>query len=137
MIDGEWHDVWDKAVEGRFVRKPTTFRGAVTADGSSGFPAEAGRYHLYVSLACPWAHRTLVFRALKKLEDVISVSVVDPLMLEQGWSFSAERPDHLFGLAADGFDGITPPRRSIDCDNRRLIDHNASVLHMHQCVGGT
>jgi putative glutathione S-transferase len=70
------------------VRKESSFRDLVTADGSSGFKAEPDRYHLYVSLACPWAHRTLIFRRLKKLEDVISLSVVDPLMAEQGWAFS-------------------------------------------------
>ncbi|HML08482.1 MAG TPA: glutathione S-transferase family protein [Xanthobacteraceae bacterium] len=79
--------------DGRFVRPPTTYRNFVTADGSpgptgeGGFAAEAGRYHLYVSLACPWAHRTLIFRELKKLEDVISVSVVEPLLSKSGWEF--------------------------------------------------
>ncbi len=79
--------------DGRFVRPPTTYRNFVTADGSpgptgeGGFPAEAGRYHLYVSLACPWAHRTLIFRKLKKLDDVISVSVVEPLFGKRGWEF--------------------------------------------------
>ncbi|TNF35517.1 MAG: glutathione S-transferase family protein [Deltaproteobacteria bacterium] len=100
MIDGEWHDVWYATENGRFVRKPTTFRDAVTADGSSGFPAARGRYHLYVSLACPWAHRVLIVRALKRLEDVIGVTVVEPLMLDQGWVFSAERPDPLYGADA-------------------------------------
>jgi putative glutathione S-transferase len=79
--------------DGRFVRPPTTYRNFITTDGSAGptgeggFPAEAGRYHLYVSLACPWAHRTLIFRKLKKLENVISVSVVEPLMGDAGWVF--------------------------------------------------
>ncbi len=79
--------------DGRFVRPPTTYRNFVTADGSpgptgqGGFQAEAGRYHLYVSLACPWAHRTLIFRKLKKLEVVISISVVEPLLSKAGWEF--------------------------------------------------
>ena len=95
LIDGEWRDRWydTKKTGGRFVRKASAFRNWVTPDGrpgptgKGGFEAEAGRYHLYVSLACPWAHRTLILRALKGLEDMISVSVVNPLMMEQGWSF--------------------------------------------------
>src|SRR5690606_23389162 len=66
--------------------------------GEGGFAAEPGRYHLYVSLACPWAHRTLVFRRLKKLADAIGVSIVEPHMLDEGWTFSADCPDHLHGL---------------------------------------
>ena len=96
LVDGQWQDRWydTKATGGRFVRKDAAFRNWVTADGSAGqsgvggFKAEAGRYHLYVSLACPWAHRTLILRALKGLEDMISVSVVNWLMLENGWTFA-------------------------------------------------
>jgi putative glutathione S-transferase len=88
LIDGQWVNDWYKPDDkGQFVREDTKFRGTVTADGSSGFRAEAGRYHLYVSLACPWAHRTLVARALKGLETAISVSVVHPHMGENGWEF--------------------------------------------------
>ncbi len=99
LIDGVWHDRWydTKSTGGRFQRQQSSFRNRVTADGSSGFPAEAGRYHLYVAAACPWAHRTLIVRRLKGLEDAISVAVVDPLMLQQGWEFSAEHPDPLNG----------------------------------------
>lgn len=108
LVDGVWHDQWydTKASGGRFERSASQFRNWVTADGSAGpsgvggFKAEAGRYHLYVSLACPWAHRTLIFRALKGLEEVISVSVVDYLMAEEGWTFSDKdgaTPDHLYG----------------------------------------
>lgn len=108
LIDGKWHDQWydTKDSGGRFIRSESQFRNWVTADGSAGpsgkggFKAEAGRYHLYVSYACPWAHRTLIFRALKKLEDVISVSVVDHFMGAEGWTFHAvdgATPDHLFG----------------------------------------
>ena len=90
LIDGQWHDRWydTKRTGGRFVRADSTFRDFVTADGSSGFPAEAGRYHLYVSLACPWAHRTLILRRLKGLEDAVGVTVVDPLMGADGWVFT-------------------------------------------------
>ncbi len=89
LIDGVWHDVgYDtKKTGGRFVRRESQFRNWVTADGSSGFAAEPGRYHLYVSLACPWAHRTLIFRKLKRLEEVISLSIVHWHMGEQGWEF--------------------------------------------------
>ncbi|MES1943313.1 glutathione S-transferase domain-containing protein [Salinisphaera sp. PC39] len=90
LIEGEWRDRWydTESTGGRFVRESPGFRHWVTADGSSGFPAEAGRYHLYVSLACPWAHRTLIMRALKGLEEAVGVSVVDPYMGENGWTFS-------------------------------------------------
>jgi putative glutathione S-transferase len=86
LVRGQWVDEWyGKDTKGHFVRDETQFRDRVTADGSSGFPAEAGRYHLYVSLACPWAHRTLIARRLLGLEDAISVSVVHPHMGENGW----------------------------------------------------
>jgi putative glutathione S-transferase len=90
LVDGVWRtDRYDtKRTGGRFLREATKFRDRVSADGSSGFPAEAGRYHLYVSLACPWASRTLVFRKLKQLEDAISLSIVDPEMGDDGWVFS-------------------------------------------------
>jgi putative glutathione S-transferase len=109
LIDGVWHSEWIDASRsgGVFLRPNSAFRDRVSADGSSGFAAEAGRYHLYVSLACPWAHRTLILRALKGLEPVISISVVHPLMHDQGWSFGAagtelpqgSTPDHLYGAA--------------------------------------
>ena len=89
LIDGRWHDTWYETKEnnGAFVRPRTQFRQSVRADGSSPFAAEPGRYHLYVSLACPWAHRTLIVRALKGLEEAIGVSVVHPFMGSNGWSF--------------------------------------------------
>jgi len=89
LIDGVWHDVWydTKKTGGRFVRRDSQFHNWVTADGSSGFAAEPNRYHLYVSLACPWAHRTLIFRRLKRLESVIGLSVVHWHMAENGWTF--------------------------------------------------
>lgn len=93
LVEGKWQtdDVRYTDASGRFVRRDTTFRRWITADGSSGFPAEAGRYHLYVSLACPWAHRTLILRSLKGLEDAISLAVVDYHLGPEGWHFS-DRP---------------------------------------------
>ncbi|TGD43517.1 glutathione S-transferase family protein [Pseudotabrizicola sediminis] len=100
LVDGVWHDEWYDTAKtgGAFERNESRFRNWVTADGSAGpsgtggFRAESGRYHLYVSLACPWAHRTLIFRALKGLSDHIPVSVVHPDMLSDGWTFDTDFP---------------------------------------------
>src|SRR5690625_884464 len=97
LVDGIWKDEWydTDSTGGKFERSESQVRNWVTTDGSpgptgeGGFKAEHGRYHLYVSLACPWAHRTLIFRALKGLQDMISVSVVQPYMGANGWSFAA------------------------------------------------
>ena len=96
LVDGQWQDKWydTKASEGRFEREDAGFRSWVTADGSAGpsgiggFKAEPNRYHLYVSLACPWAHRTTIYRKLKGLEDMISLSIVHPFMGDKGWTFA-------------------------------------------------
>ncbi len=90
LVEGKWQDKWydTKSTGGRFVRSESQFRNWITTDGSSGFKAEPNRYHLYVSLACPWAHRTLILRKIKKLENIISISIVNPLMQENGWAFS-------------------------------------------------
>jgi putative glutathione S-transferase len=85
-------------VEGRFVRAPSLFRDRVTTDGSSDYRAERGRYHLYVSYACPWAHRTIIFRKLKKLEDIIDMTVVDPIRDDRGWRFVDDEPDPINGF---------------------------------------
>lgn len=110
LVDGMWKDIWydTKSTGGHFKRSTSQFRNWVTADGQAGpqgkagFKAEAHRYHLYVSLACPWAHRTLLMRTLKGLESLISVSVVHPLMLENGWTFANDFPaatgDELYHL---------------------------------------
>lgn len=107
LIEGVWHDKWydTRSTGGRFQRQESAFRNWVTADGSpgptgeGGFPAEAGRYHLYVSLACPWAHRTLILRKLKGLEAAISISAVHYHMGENGWEFRAT------DIEGDGADG--------------------------------
>jgi putative glutathione S-transferase len=97
LVNGAWQEDISRTTDGRFNRPTTSFRNFVTADGSAGptgsggFAAEAGRYHLYISLACPWAHRTLIFRTLKKLDSVISVSNAAPLYGKTGWEFSPER----------------------------------------------
>ena len=106
LIDGRWHDQWyDTGEDGQFKRENAQRRHWITADGApgpsgeGGFAAEAGRYHLYVSLACPWAHRTLILRRLKGLEELVGVSVVGWLMRDDGWTFD---PQH--GSTGDGLD---------------------------------
>ena len=108
LVDGQWHDRWydTKSTGGKFVRSTSQFRNWVTADGApgptgnGGFKAEAGRYHLYVSWACPWAHRTIIYRRLKGLENVISMSVVNAFMGPEGWTFEPGR-----GVIADDING--------------------------------
>lgn len=108
LVEGRWQDRWYDTTKtgGRFERQDSRYRNWITPDGApgpsgeGGFAAEAGRYHLYVSLACPWAHRTLILRKLKGLEDAISVSIVDPHMGSEGWVFSDGPgciPDHVNG----------------------------------------
>jgi putative glutathione S-transferase len=108
LVDGRWQDKWyENSKDGAFQREQAKRRNWVTADGQpgpsgeGGFAAEAGRYHLYVSLACPWAHRTLILRKLKGLESLIDVSVVSWLMLENGWTF-----DEALGSTGDKLDGF-------------------------------
>ena len=93
LVDGEWHRNAYRATDdsGEFQRQETSFRDRIEAEPDAQYPAEAGRYHLYVSLACPWAHRTLVTRTLKGLEDAVSVNVVDPVRRVDGWEFAPEK----------------------------------------------
>lgn len=109
LVEGKWisEDLLDHTDDGSFDRKPTSFHNWITPDGTAwpsgqtGFAAQSGRYHLYVSYACPWAHRTLIFRVLKGLTDHIGISVVHPHMLDDGWTFDETFPgatgDTLFG----------------------------------------
>ncbi len=99
LVEGVWHDRWyeTRSTGGRFVRSDAQFRESVSAGDDTAFAPAPGRYHLYAAWACPWAHRTLIFRALKGLQDVVSVSIVSPLMLDKGWSFDADHPDTLLG----------------------------------------
>jgi putative glutathione S-transferase len=141
LIDGVWQDRWyDTAASGgRFVRADSRFRDRITTDGSSGFKAEAGRYHLYVSYACPWAHRTLIFRVLKGLESAISLSVVEPLMLEHGWTL-AEGADPIHGArflhqvytAADpGYSGRVTVPVLWDRERRTIVNNeSAEIIRM-------
>ncbi|MBC7179557.1 MAG: glutathione S-transferase family protein, partial [Roseovarius sp.] len=100
LVDGVWHTDWyeTKSTDGEFKRQESAFRNWITTDGSagptgeSGFKAESGRYHLYICHACPWAHRTMIFRNLKGLEDHIDVSVVHPDMMKDGWSLDPGYP---------------------------------------------
>jgi putative glutathione S-transferase len=107
LVDGQWRDedpVNEIGKSGNFQRVDSIFRDRITADGSSGFPAEAGRYHLYVAYTCPWAHRTQIFLALKKLTGLISVAIAVPGLREQGWTFEDNpafpdcRPDRVNGF---------------------------------------
>src|ERR1044072_50561 len=145
LVDGEWNDVWydTKSTGGRFVRQDSAFRNWVTPDGApgatgaGGFVAERGRYHLYVSLACPWAHRTLIMRRLKGLESAISLSVVHWGMAERGWTFtpapcvtgdpinSAETLSQVYVAAEPRYTGrVTVP--GLWEQTRRTIVSNAS-----------
>jgi len=148
LIDGVWHDQWydTKATGGRFERQPSQFRNWVTADGgagpsgSGGFPAAPGRYHLYVCLACPWAHRTLIFRKLKTLEDVISVSVVSYHMGKEGWTFDkatgstgdavngAERLSQIYVKAEPRFTGRVSVPVLWDKERQTIVNNESSEI---------
>ncbi|WP_340271204.1 glutathione S-transferase family protein [Sulfitobacter pontiacus] len=152
LIDGEWRDKWydTESTGGKFERSASKFRNWITADGSagpsgkSGFQAQSGRYHLYVSYACPWAHRALIFRALKDLTDHISVSVVHPDMMEDGWTFATDfegaTGDTLFGsnflrdiyIKADpNFTGrVTVPVLWDKAQNTIVSNESAEIIRM-------
>ena len=142
LIDGVWHDQWydTKKTGGHFVRSESQFRDWITADGATGFKAEAGRYHLYVALSCPWAHRTVIMRALKGLEDVVGMSVVDTLMLEEGWVFSEAPgciPDTANGLsrlyevytkADPGYSGRVTVPTLWDKERQTIVNNESSEI---------
>ncbi len=139
LKDGVWNDGWYDTREsaGEFLRPDAQFRGRVTADGGSGFPSEAGRYRLYVSYACPWAHRTVIFRKLKRLEDVIPLSVVEPVMSPEGWAFSAELPDdgngftrlhQVYTAARPGYSGRVTVPVLWDQEQRTIVSNESSEI---------
>ena len=146
LIDGVWHDQWyDTAASGGgFERQASRFRSFVTADGApgptgeGGFAAEAGRYHLYVSYACPWAHRTLILRALKGLEGVIGVSVTDPYMGAEGWTFPAPDPvlgktrlHEIYTAADPGYSGrVTVPVLWDKARGTIVSNESAEIIRM-------
>src|SRR5262249_60000016 len=102
----------EQSIEGVFTRQPDAFTDWVTANGSSNYPAASGRYHLYVSWACPWAHRTIIVRRLKKLEDIIGMTVVDPIRDKRGWAFR-EGPSHSLD-PINGFQFLSQAYKSTD-----------------------
>ena len=148
LVDGVWHDKWYDTAEsgGRFVRKESQFRHWVTADGApgpsgdGGFKAEPGRYHLYVSLACPWAHRALIVRSLKGLEEMISVSVVHWLMRGEGWTFAdgpgvvpdtvngAERLYEVYVKAQPGYTGRVTVPVLWDRERATIVNNESSEI---------
>jgi glutathionyl-hydroquinone reductase len=140
MVNGEWVEEREHDEQGHFVRKDSVFRDRVTADGSSGYRAEPGRYHLYISLACPWAHRTLIYRKLKRLEDVISLSVVDPVMGERSWHFSDgpgcipdtvhgfEHLHQVYTLAQPDYTGIVTVPVLFDKQTNRIVNNESSEI---------
>src|SRR5690242_19812983 len=141
LVEGEWLDRgYDTAkTGGAFVREESGFRDTVTADGSSGFPAEPGRYHLYVSFACPWAHRTLIFRKLKRLDAVIGMTAVEPLMLEDGWTFGGageplygkRRLREIYTLAAPRYSGRVTVPVLWDKARRTIVSNeSAEIIRM-------
>ncbi len=148
LIDGQWHDQWydTHKSDGEFIRTEAQFRHWITADGSAGqsgqpsFKAEADRYHLYVSLACPWAHRTLIFRQLKGLQKVIGVTVVDPDMLNNGWELTGrhnsdkdELNDHsylyqLYQQSEPDYSGRVTVPVLWDKQQRRIVNNESSEI---------
>jgi putative glutathione S-transferase len=148
LIDGRWQDQgYDtKSSGGRFLRQSSSFRRWITADGAPGpdgqpgLPAERGRYHLYVSLACPWAHRTLIMRALKGLENMVSISVVHWRMLENGWTFEdgpgvvqdpvigARYLHEIYTLSKPGYSGRVTVPVLFDLSDRTIVNNESSDI---------
>lgn len=142
LVGGRWSDDWydTDSSGGEFIRAESQFRDRITSDGSSGYRAEPGRYHLYVSLACPWAHRTMIFRKLKGLEQALSVSIVDPFMDSDGWTFSTREdciPDSVNGatylrdiyvLARPDYSGRATVPVLWDTKMRTIVNNESSEI---------
>ncbi len=114
----------EQSEDGRFIRQEDRFRSWVTADGSSGFPAVAGRYHLYVSLACPWAHRTIIVRKLKKLETAIPMTVVDPIRDERGWRYGTHFLSELYLASDPRYRGRVTVPVLWDTETKRIVSNS-------------
>ena len=136
LIEGNWHEVDRAAHGGAFVRQESGFRNWVTASGASGFPARPDRYHLYVSLACPWASRAVVVRALKRLERVIGLTVVSPDMMEHGWTFEGgsdlltgfEHLHQLYTLSDPSYTGHVTVPVLWDRERRMIVNNESSEI---------
>ncbi len=144
LVDGVWRDEWydTGSTGGRFVRRDAQFRNWITADGSAGpsgeggFPTEAGRYHLYVSLACPWAHRTLIFRQLKGLGEIIPITNVGPAMLENGWEIAdgadpvldADYMHQVYTAAEPAYTGRVTVPVLWDKQRRAIVNNESSEI---------
>ncbi|MER2226249.1 MAG: glutathione S-transferase family protein [Carnobacterium sp.] len=148
LVDGKWHDQWydTEGNGGRFIRQESQFRNWITPDGSAGptgeagFKAEPGRYHLYIALACPWANRALIMRNLKGLEEMISVSIVNPLMAENGWTFDSEEgviPDpvidanylyEVYTHVESGYSGRVTVPVLYDLKQNKIVNNESSEI---------
>lgn len=139
LIDGRWTTDLDEIKSGAYERKPTSFRHQISADPDAQYPAAPGRYHLYVSLACPWASRTLMVRKLKKLDDVISVTIVHPDMMENGWTFG-DIPEpingfrflhQLYAAASPGYSGHATVPVLWDRETSTIVNNeSAEIIRM-------
>ena len=138
-LNGIWHpnETWKRTKDGHFVRDLSHYRSSLTPNGDAKHPVEQGRYHLYVSGACPWAHRVLIVRHLLGLETFLPVSSVDPLMLEDGWTFSDRNPDHCLGktklhdvyLTADpNYTGRVTVPILFDAVSQTIVNNESSEL---------
>ena len=142
LVKGKWTDRWydTESTGGRFERKDSSFRNWIKADGSTDFEPESGRFHLYVSLACPWAHRTVIYRRLKGLEEHITISVVNPIMLENGWTFeegegvipdtvnNAEFLHQIYTAADPGYTGRVTVPVLWDRSRRTIVNNESSEI---------
>jgi glutathionyl-hydroquinone reductase len=123
----------EQSADGRFVRQGDAFRGWVTADGRSGFPAVAGRYHLYVSLACPWAHRTIIMRKLKGLESAIAMTIVDPIRDERGWRYGTHFLSELYYASDPNYEERVTVPVLWDPQTKRIVSNSDDdILRMFE-----
>ncbi|MGA7745397.1 MAG: glutathione-dependent reductase, partial [Candidatus Aquilonibacter sp.] len=123
----------EQSADGEFVRQEDHFRGLVSADGHTGFPAVAGRYQLYVSLACPWAHRTIIMRKLKRLEVAIPMTIVDPIRDERGWRFGTHFLSELYAASDPTYHGRVTVPVLWDMQTKRIVSNNDDdILRMFE-----